>query len=140
LLYPGYSAWDFRETPRAEFLVKTGLFEWESLLQCEVCSNKVHIFLRISFKNMGNRKDTRYNRRHYNRRTVYIISMHRFSNRGSRTPETRNRRSPSSPEFLNHSFIQAQFRQIGKISYRCFQTYFAIFCNCTGTSYSLVWV
>jgi hypothetical protein len=31
--HQGYTAWDFRETPLAVLLVKTGLFEWESLLQ-----------------------------------------------------------------------------------------------------------
>jgi hypothetical protein len=46
-------------------LVKTGLFEWESLLQCEVCSSNIHIFLRISFKGTGNRKDPPYKRRRY---------------------------------------------------------------------------
>jgi hypothetical protein len=52
--------WDFRKTPLAVLLIKTGLFEWESLLHCEVCSSNVHIFLRISFKGMGSRKDPRY--------------------------------------------------------------------------------
>jgi hypothetical protein len=57
--HPGCSASDFRETQLA-------------VLQCEVCSNNVRIFLRISFKGMGNRKDPQYNRRRYNRRAVYV--------------------------------------------------------------------
>jgi hypothetical protein len=72
----GYSAWDFRETPLAVFLVKTSLFEWERLLQCEVCTNNVHIFLRISFEATGNRKDRPYNRRRQTGERCHMGNMY----------------------------------------------------------------